>query len=209
MTIIEVILPDGSIRAHLTAAREAATIAQEVRFTYPEASHWRIGRGWQGAAGETRSMASAMGLWLRAAFVAALLLAVVLLLLSFRQGISGMPEPAPENVTASQPSSPESQAQAGAAITASALPSQDIIVASVAEQASDTSRTLLVHLTNTGAQTHANIMLQATFYDRNGQAVRGEQMGDNLTLGPGQTGSIKVWARSEAGIERYELAILD
>ena len=41
-----------------------------------------------------------------------------------------------------------------------ALASQDIVIVSVAEQVSDTSRTLLVRLHNTGSQVHAGIKLR-------------------------------------------------
>lgn len=207
MTIIEVILPDGSIRAHLTAARDGATIAQEVRRSFPEASHWRIGRGWQGP-GATRSFASAMSLWLRAALIAAVLVVATVLLLSLRQSLAAAHR-VPENAAEAQPATTAGQMAPAADAGAPALASEDIVVAVGAEQASDTSRTLLVQLTNTGSQTHANIQLQAMFYDRSDRAIPGEQTTGSVTLAPGETASVKVWARSETGIERYELAILD
>ena len=225
MTIIEVILPDGSIRAHLTAAREAAMIAQEVRRTYPEASHWRIGRGWQGAGESPRPYMYENGSWVRIAAIASVL-AVVLALLpivcktglvvtlfgSLLRSEAGNETPARHETPVGATAPAQQAAPAGdmgGVGSVHVLAPQDIVIASIAEQASDTSRTLLVHLTNTGSQTRANIKLQVTFYDRDDQAIPGEQMGDNLTLGPGQTGSIKVWARSKTGIERYDLAILD
>ena len=209
MTIIEIILPDGSIHAHLTAERDAALIAQEVQQRYPEASHWRVGRGWQGV-GATRSLASAAGLWLRAALVAAALLAAVALLLPLRQSMSGAAGAAPASAAEEQPAAAAEQAApARDENTAPALASKDIVVTGVAEQSSDTSRTLLVTLQNTGSQTHADVKLQATFYNRQGQAVPSQQAGGAVTLAPGQRGSVKVWAQSANGIARYELEVLD
>ncbi len=220
MTIIEVILPDGSIHAHLTEEREAAAIAQEVRRRYPEARHWRVGRGWQ-RAGATRRRTMSLDVWPRVAALATVLVLalVVALLPPVRQTLFGADELAPvERAPTAETTDVVGEQATPAGTTAapavdapdeSALASQDIVIVSVAEQASDTSRTLLVRLHNTGSQAHADIKLQADFIDGQGQRVAGEQIGESVTLAPGETGSIKVWAQSRDGIDRYELAILD
>ncbi|MDI9548551.1 MAG: hypothetical protein QM346_13225 [Chloroflexota bacterium] len=225
MTVIEVILPDGSIHAHLTDEREAVAIAQEVRQRYPQASYWRIGRGWH-QAGVARRRTMSLDIWPRVAALAAVLaLALAVAFLPpIRQtllGAGGLTsvDLAPEADT-SVPAPAEGPKEEGVTggttavldgVTPDepALASQDIVIVSVAEQVSDTSRTLLVRLHNTGSQVHAGIKLQADFYDGQGQPVAGEQIGESVTLAPGETGSVKVWAQSRNGIERYELVILD
>ena len=220
MTIIEVILPDGSIHAHLTDEREAAAIAQEVRQRYPQANYWRVGRGWH-RAGAARRSAMSLDVWPRVAALAAVLaLALAVALLPpIRQtlwGAGGLTsvDLTPETDTSVPPPLEEAESDGTTAphVVAPdepALASRDIAIISVAEQASDTSRTLLVRLHNTGSQVHTEIKLQADFFDDQGQPVAGEQIGESVTLAPGETGFVKVWAQSQDGVARYELAILD
>ena len=152
MTVIEVILPDGSIHAHLTDEREAVAIAQEVRQRYPQASYWRIGRGWH-QAGVARRRTMSLDIWPRVAALAAVLaLALAVAFLPpIRQtllGAGGLTsvDLAPEADT-SVPAPAEGPKEEGVTggttavldgVTPDepALASQDIVIVSVAEQVS-------------------------------------------------------------------------
>ncbi len=221
MTVIEIILPDGSLHAHLSEEREAALIAQEVSRRYPEARYWRVGRGWQDGSSARRSAIGYRTGWPGARMAGELALAALLLLLSV-QWVLGANDfslfagsaRAREGSAGALPMAADTRGEAGttdgeqAAAIAPGSAAEDVVATVVGEQSSDTSRTLLVELHNRGGVTYSDVRLQVAFYDRQDALIPSEQPG-GVTLGPGETASVKAWAQNANGIERYELAVLE
>lgn len=221
MTVIEIILSDGSLHAHLSEEREAALIAQEVRRRYPEARYWRVGRGWQdGSSARRGAVGRRMG-WLGALMAGGLAL-VALLIAALMQGGLGANDfslfagsaPAREAGASAIPvaveagDGAEAAGDEQAATAASGSAAEDVTATVVGEQSSDTSRTLLVELHNTGGATYSDVRLHVAFYDRQGAVIPSEQPG-GVTLRPGASVSVKAWAHNANGVERYELAVLE
>jgi hypothetical protein len=208
MTIIEVLLPDNKVRAYTTVEQSSAAIAEEAARLYPEASHWRVSKGWQGVAGGKRPSA-VWATWGRAKPLAVVLALAIILtpVISWAATLNSGSAGVLHRFTGAA-AAPAVEAETADAGPASVV--RDVHIVGIAEQSSDTSRTVQVRLRNDGAQTHEDVHVRATFYDKFGTELPLEEGSVSaVTLAPQQEGFVKVWARSEYGVGQYELEIVE
>ena len=208
MTIIEVLLPDGAVRAHTTVEQSYAAIDEEVVRLFPDASHWRLSRDWRSVTGDEQPSVMSVT-WARAKPLAAVLILAIILTpvfswaASLDGGASAIFDRLRSATTAATVEAGELSAEPVSAV-------RDVHIVGIDEQSSDTSRTLRVHLRNDGAQTHSNVRVQAVFYDSFDTLLpQAEGSVGTITLAPQQDGFVKVWAHSEYGVGQFELEVLD
>ena len=208
MTIIEVLLPDGAVRAHTTVEQSYAAIDEEVVRLFPDASHWRLSRDWRSLAGDEQPSVISVT-WARAKPLAAVLILAFILtpVFSWAASLDGGSAAVFDRLRGS---STVTAVEADELSTEPVSAVRDVHIVGIDEQASDTSRTLRVHLRNDGAQTHSNVRVQAVFYDSFDTLLpQAEGSVGTITLAPQQDGFVKVWAHSEYGVGQFELEVLD
>lgn len=208
MTIIEVLLPDGAVRAHTTVEQTYAAIDEEVVRLFPDASHWRLSRDWRSVAGDDQPSVMEVT-WARAKPLAAVLILAIILtpIFSWAATLDGGPAGVLNRMRGG---SSTASVEADELVTEPVSVVRDVHIIGIDEQSSDTSRTLRVHLRNDGAQTHSNVRVQAIFYDSFDTLLpQAEGSVGTITLEPQQDGYVKVWAQSEYGVGQFELEVLD
>ena len=212
MTMIEVLLPDSSVRVYTTVEQSNEAIDEEVARLFPDASHWRLSKDWRSVTGEEQPSVMSVT-WARAKPVAvvlalAIILTPVMTWAASRDGGSASMFARFRDASTAATVEADEMAADPAAGPVSAV--RDVHIIGIDEQSSDTTRTLRVHLRNDGAQTHQDVRVRATFYDIfDMELPAGEGSVGKVTLAPGQEGYAKVSAHSEYGVGQFELEVLD
>lgn len=210
MAIIEVLQPDD-LHVYTTEQRSHAAIAEEVAYLFPEATHWRMSPDWRGIEdGKPVDQAASirsMGRTIAVVLVLALILTPVI---SWLATLDGGIAP----LFAWTAGAPAHTAEAD---EADAYPSphlgnaaEDVHIAGIEQQASDTSMTLRVLLRNNSPHPYEQVGVRAMFYDQFGTEIPAQEGNvGTLSLGPEQEGYVKVWAHSDYGVAEYKLEIVD
>lgn len=212
MTMIEVLLPDSSVRVYTTVEQSNEAIDEEVARLFPDASHWRLSKDWRSVTGEEQPSVMSVT-WARAKPVAvvlalAIILTPVMTWAASRDGGSASMFARFRDASAAATVEADELAADPAAGPVSAV--RDVHIVGIRAQPSDTSLTLQVQLRNVGAQTHSDVRVRATFYDIfDTELPEAEGSVGKVTLAPGQEGYAKVWARSQYGVGQFELEVLD
>lgn len=212
MTIIEVLLPDGATHVYTTEERSDSAVAKEVDQLFPDATLWRKSEDWRTVA-DGKQVGAASPAWAIAKTVAVVLVLAFIL----TPVVTWAASMGSDSASVFDRLIGDSAAPGVEADEASGYPSPgtgsvtaDVHIAGIAEQSSDTSKTLRVHLRNDGAQTHQDVRVRAIFYDVFGTELSPQDGSIGVViLAPGQEGYVKVWAHSDYGVGQYELELLD
>ena len=205
MTVIEVLQPDGCTYVFTSEEHSDSAIAREVDKLYPDAKLWRKSNDWRSPA--TGKPVTKSSLILSAAKSALIIVALAIILtpvITWFVSPDGVTMPLQASF-----SSDSAAVEATVPAPAGGSLAEDVQIADVAMQVSDTTMTLRALLRNTGAQAYADIQVAATFYDSSGAEIPEQDTSIGvISLGPGDEGYVKIWSHNASGIEDYDLAIL-
>ncbi len=207
MTLIEVLLPDGSTHVYMTEQRSVNAIAQEANQRYPDATVWRKSVDWR----LTENGKPADGLppvlsTLKAAIIVVVLALILTPVVTYIASIDGSHVFGAHQFSQANAEPASTHDPADDESTVADAPGEVSIV-NVATQQSDTSMTLRVLVRNDDAMPHNDIVVSAVFLDASGEVVPTEDGGSaTISLEPGEEGYVKLWAHNEVGVAEYELA---
>ncbi len=205
MTVIEVLQPDGCTHVFTSDERSDSAIAQEVDQLYPDATLWRKSNDWRSpGTGKPVTKTSLILSATKTALIIVVLALVLTPIITWIASPGGFTTPLWASFSNdSAPAEAELPAPAGGSLD------EDVQIADVAKQFSDTTMTLRVLIRNTGIQAYDDIQIEATFYDSSGAEIPGQESCIGvINLGPGEEGYVKVWSQYAGGIEDYDLAIV-